>query len=401
MKRIGILKNTIQEYAWGSLTAIPELLGMEAGPGKPRAELWMGAHPKAPSMVKCEGQWRSLLDLIEEDPESVLGKNIAGKFQGKLPYLFKFLAAEKPLSIQAHPSKPEAKAGFRNENELGVPLDSPERNYRDDNHKPELICALTDFWAMCDFRKIPDIISFTKRVCSESLSKELKNLRSQPDSYGLKQFFYALFTLDEHRKKEIIDRAIEKCKTHSGEDQVFGWVVKLSQEHPDDMGALFPLFLNLVCLKPGQAMFLRSGVLHAYLNGVGIELMANSDNVLRGGLTSKHIDVPELLGILDFGERELGIIDAEEKGNDEWVYKSPADEFTLSVVSVKKNDSYTNPAKRSVEIILCTKGEAMIKDTVYDDSMRLAMGTSIIIPAAVKGYRIEGEATLYKAGVPA
>ncbi len=164
MKTIGILKNTVQDYAWGSLTAIPELLGQPAT-GSPQAELWMGAHPKAPSQVYHDGKWESLLQVIESHPEDVLGKEAAEKFGGKLPYLFKVLAAAKPLSIQAHPNSRQAKEGFARENRLGISLMASNRNYKDDNHKPECICALTRFWGMNGFRGIPEIV----RIFAQSL----------------------------------------------------------------------------------------------------------------------------------------------------------------------------------------------------------------------------------------
>ena len=170
MKTIGILKNTVQDYAWGSLTAIPELLGQPAT-GSPQAELWMGAHPKAPSQVYHDGKWESLLQVIEAHPADVLGKEAAEKFGGKLPYLFKVLAAAKPLSIQAHPNSHQAKEGFARENRLGISLMASNRNYKDDNHKPECICALTRFWGMNGFRRIPEITKYLGSLCRDVLER--------------------------------------------------------------------------------------------------------------------------------------------------------------------------------------------------------------------------------------
>ena len=154
MTGICLLENTIQEYAWGSYTAISDLLGNDSPANTPQAELWMGAHPKAPSKVRCNGKWISLLELIDKNSHDILGKKVAQRFKNRLPYLFKVLAAAKPLSIQAHPSLDQASEGFDRENRLGIPLDAPNRNYKDDNHKPECICALTFFWALNGFRKI-------------------------------------------------------------------------------------------------------------------------------------------------------------------------------------------------------------------------------------------------------
>jgi mannose-6-phosphate isomerase len=295
MQKIGLLKNTIQEYAWGSPKAIPDLLGRRNPGNKPQAELWMGAHPKATSLVQYHGQWVSLLDLINKNPLDVLGKNAAKNFNNKLPYLFKVLAAAKPLSIQAHPNLNQAREGFQRENAQRIPLDAPHRNYRDANHKPECICALTQFWALSRFRRISGILSYLKKVCAHGLDAEIDNLKQQPTSDGLKRFYTALMTMDADRQNRIVAQALEQAQRFEAEDPVFNWMLKIADDYPKDIGVLAPILLNLICLEPGQALFLDAGELHAYLEGLGIELMANSDNVLRGGLTPKHVDVPELV----------------------------------------------------------------------------------------------------------
>ena len=400
MKKICLMKNTIQEYAWGSHTAICDLMGNKSPSEKPQAELWMGAHPKASSLVKYDDKWLSLLDLIKQYPVDILGKDIAVKFDNKLPYLFKVLAAAKPLSIQAHPSLKQAKEGFKKENRLGIPLDYPTRNYRDKNHKPECICALTSFVALYGFRKISEIISLMEKICQKVLDKELINLKSQSNSEGLKSFFQSLITINNRRKKQIIEHAITNAQKLSEDNTGFKWVVNLYKENPDDMGIFAPIFLNLISLKPGQALFLPSGELHAYLDGFGIELMANSDNVLRGGLTKKHIDVPELIRVLNFEEKEVDVLMPQKNKECEGVYYSIAEEFVLSVIYDEKNISYTSPEKRSVEIILCTDGKASVTDISINENITLTRGTSVIIPSSVKKYKIEGKATLYKASVP-
>lgn len=400
MKTIGLLKNTIQEYPWGSYTAIPDLLGSDSPAGSPQAELWMGAHPKAPSLVKCDGRWISLLELIEQNPVDILGKKVAEKFNSRLPYLFKVLAAAKPLSIQAHPSRSQAIKGFERENRLGIPLDAGNRNYKDDNHKPECICALTPFWALNGFRKIPEMLSLMEQAGPQGLEGEIKELRNKPDSRGLKSFFQALMTMSRRRQKQIIDDALKNAQKLSQENQVFKWMINLQHEYPDDIGIFAPILLNLVCLEPGQAMFLPAGELHAYLDGVGIELMANSDNVLRGGLTPKHVDVSALLHVLNFKERKIDILPKEFINGCEEIYHSQAEEFILSIIMVKNGTSYASPAKRSVEIVLCTEGKATITDMEKGDIIILVKGSSIIIPAAVAEYCLDGEATLYKASVP-
>jgi mannose-6-phosphate isomerase len=351
-------------------------------------------------MVESRGHWQSLDEVIEAHPDDILGKDVAAKYHRRLPYLFKVLAAVRPLSIQAHPSLAQARAGFARENRLGIPLDAPNRNYRDDNHKPEMICALTDFWALCGFRPIRDIITRLEKTCHQTLESELEALRGSQNEEGLKAFFRALMTMDARRKAEIISQAGESSSQFSEEDGAFEWVARLLKEFPEDMGILSPLLMNLVCLKPGEAMFLGAGVFHAYLNGVGMELMANSDNVLRGGLTSKHTDVEELLQILDFTETGIEILTGEEVVQGERIYASPADEFILSVIAPKDGAPYLSQPNRSVEIILCTEGKATIIDREHNEVTVLFRGTSVVVPAAVKAYEIQGEAVLYKASVP-
>jgi mannose-6-phosphate isomerase len=400
MKKIGLLKNTIQEYAWGSPKAIPDLLGQKNPGNKPQAELWMGAHPKAPSLVQYQGQWVPLIDLINRNPLDVLGKKAARNFNNKLPYLFKVLAAAKPLSIQAHPNAYQARDGFQRENAQKIPLDAPNRNYRDANHKPECICALTQFWALSRFRRISGILSYLKKVCAQGLDAEINNLKQQPTSDGLKRFYTALMTMDVDRQKHIVAQALEQARRFEAEDPVFHWMLKIAGDYPSDIGVLAPILLNLICLEPGQALFLDAGELHAYLEGLGVELMANSDNVLRGGLTPKHVDVPELLRILKFEDRDATFLKPQESVPNEFVYPSPVEEFELSAIRLNAGAAYQSPAQRSVEILICTRGIATLRDDSGQTEIRLRQGVSVLIPAAVERYAIRGAGTFYKASVP-
>jgi mannose-6-phosphate isomerase len=400
MRTIKLLKNTVQNYAWGSPTAIPELLGEQNPSHEPRAELWMGAHLKAPSLVNYDGQWMSLVELITKFPQEILGNDVALAFGNKLPYLFKVLAAAKPLSIQAHPNLNQAKKGFKRETDRGIAMDAPNRNYKDDNHKPECICALSPFWAMYGFRNIPDILTLMGKNCPVGLAAELDSLKRHPDSRGLKRFFTDLMTMDSRRQKRVVDEAVQNAHQYSDEDVAFYWMTRLSNGYPTDIGILAPLLLNLIELGPGEALFLPAGELHAYLEGVGMEVMANSDNVLRGGLTPKHIDVPELLKVLHFKPRPVNILKAVKKNKNERVYASEADEFVLSVVSTSAGSPYQSSESRSVEIMLCTEGTAYLKDEGTQEIINIKKGESAIIPAAVIGYSITGDALIYKAAVP-
>ncbi len=398
MDKISILKNRIQEYAWGSYTAIPELLGQKSPSEKPQAELWMGAHPKASSQIEYEGKQVLLSDMIRKYPEKILGKAVAKKFGGNLPYLFKVLAAAKPLSVQAHPDAIQATSGFEMENRLKIPPDAPNRNYKDSSHKPECICALTRFRALKGFRPIPEILLLTEKICPQELKKERMMLETQPDSEGLKQFFQSLMTMPEERKNDVISHALAKAEKFSAEHPAFREIPELHKEYPWDIGVLSPLFLNLICLEPGQAMFLPAGELHSYLDGVGLELMANSDNVLRGGLTPKHVDVPELLKVLRFEAREVSLITPRQISEYERIYPTPAEEFCLSVISLTSDMSNASFSPSGMEILLCAAGKA---DMTQDGHLlSLSKGVSVMVPASVRKYSIKGNALIYKASVP-
>ena len=398
--KISILKNSIQEYAWGSTRAISDLLGIKNPERKSQAELWMGAHPKAPSLVQHNGQWVSLPELIANNPIDVLGKQVAKNFNNRLPYLFKVLAAAKPLSIQAHPGLDQAREGFQMENDQKIPLDAPNRNYRDDNHKPECICALTRFWALSRFRKISGILAYFEKLNLRQLEVELTNFKKQPTANGLKQFYTSLMILDMDRQKRIIAEALRQARGFEPGDPVFKWMMKLAEDYPADIGVLSPILLNLICLEPGQAIFLDAGELHAYLEGLGIELMANSDNVLRGGLTPKHVDAPELLRVLKFEDRDVSLLKPEKSNANELVYPSPATEFVLSVITLSSKATYQSLKDRSVEILICTRGKVTIIDRSDLTEIQLRQGASAIVPACVERYSIKGEGTCYKAAVP-
>lgn len=400
MVTISLLKNTIQEYAWGSIRAIPDLLGRKNSKNRPQAELWMGAHPKAPSLAYHNGQWISLLRLITQDPENILGKKVAKKFNNRLPFLFKVLAAAKPLSIQAHPNRHQARTGFQRENDQKISLEAPNRNYRDDNHKPECICALTQFWALSRFRKIPKILTYLQQLNLRQLGDMLTEFEQLPGPQGLQRFYTSLMSLKRDQKKRIVAEALKNASNMAAEHPVFEWMIKLADHYPQDMGVLAPLFLNLICLEPGQALYLDAGELHAYLEGLGIELMANSDNVLRGGLTPKHVDVPELLRVLNFEDQDITLLTPETAVANEMIYPSPAAEFVLSVITLNNGSVYQSPRQRNVEIIICTQGKLTIADRDLHTETHLPQGASVIVPASVAHYSLKGQGVCYKAGVP-
>ena len=400
MQKIHILENPIQDYAWGSYTALAALRGQPTPSPGPEAELWMGAHPKAPSVISIDGRTQALSDWIASAPEDILGRSVSRRYNNCLPYLFKVLAIEKPLSIQAHPNQEQARKGYARENQSQIPLDAPHRNYKDDNHKPECICALTPFTALCGFRPADQITALMDRIHEPELKSVYTKLSHLAPEDGLRTFFHGLMSLDDRARDRIIMSTLSRIQQMETIETVYAWVVTLQKSYPDDIGILAPLFLNLVVLAPGEALYLPAGELHAYLQGVGVELMANSDNVLRGGLTPKHVDVPQLLHVLNFLPREIEVLRPAKRAGNERVYSTPAAEFVLSAISISKDRVYHSAPERSIEILLCVEGAAWVETPDAQARIELPKGSSVVIPAAVSQYVIRGAAEVYKAAVP-
>lgn len=391
-RRILRLRNPIKSYAWGSRTAIPELLGAPAS-AEPQAEMWMGAHPTAPSDVLTGNGATALDAFVAGDPAAVLGPEVAARYGGALPFLMKVLAAEEPLSIQAHPSRAQAEAGFARESAAGIPLDAPQRNYRDANHKPELLCALTPFSALERFRAPSEVADRMEVLGTRDLQAVLGALRVE----GIGAFFHELMSLADAARRRVL--AAARRAAEGSPDPALDWVGRLARAHPGDLGALAPLYLNLVTLEAGEALYLPAGELHSYLEGMGIELMANSDNVLRGGLTGKHVDLPELMSTLSFEHGPVERLRAKEVVTGERHYRTPADEFALSVLEVGPHQIYESASERNVEILLCTQGACRLGGRAGESSLEVRRGDSVLLPAALGGYRVEGEGVIYRAQV--
>lgn len=392
------MKNTIQEYAWGSVDAIAELLGMDNTEGKPLAELWMGAHRRGPSLLIDGDDEISIREYINKDQESILGKETARKYGG-LPFLFKVLAAGSPLSIQVHPDKKQAEEGFVRENNERIPLDAFNRNYKDNNHKPEIICALTEFWAMRGFRREEEILARFEALDIPVFRNTVETLRAESgSSHAIESFFNALISLEGGKKRTFIRELREAVLQKKGAE--YQWVLRLLEKYPDDAAAAAPLYLNLVKLMPGQAMYLDAGELHAYLDGLGMELMASSDNVLRGGLTPKYIDRDELKKIVKFEGMEPEILTARAAGGNLEVYSTPSHEFELSriVLSLNKN-SYKPSLENKVQILFITEGAVEVQMN-GEKTLKAVRGESLFVPSGADSWKIEGEAVLYRASIP-
>lgn len=395
-----ILHNTVQNYAWGSKVALAEFLGYSPNQKQPMAELWMGAHPKAPSHIVVGNITSSLLEVIQKQPARLLGGTVAQKFNDTLPFLFKVLAADQPLSLQVHPTIEQAQEGFKAENALSIPLTALHRNYKDANHKPELICALTPFWALNGFRPLKEIAQTVRSIPSPLLHKLSKSFLADPTVESFRAYLSSLFDVPEKQRKTVVAEIVAYCKRHIDQDPAFRWMLIYDDLYPGDISVLLCLFLNLFHLQPGQALFVGAGQIHAYLEGMGIEIMANSDNVLRAGGTVKHVDSAELLRILNFVQKEISSITPRPVSGTEEVYDTIAKDFQLSVITIGEGTPFISSRDRPVEILLCTEGYGMFIDLSDGEGLELTKGISILVPASLAQYKVQGNATLYKASVP-
>jgi len=392
-----ILKNTIQHYDWGSTTALPELLGQPNPEAKPMAEMWMGAHPKAPSLLLMDRDQISFADAITRDPEVILGPRVSSHYHGQFPFLMKVLAASEPLSIQAHPNAEVARVGFERENQAGIPITSGARVYQDPNHKPELLCAIQPFSLMCGFQDPNLSATLLQELGIEPLSAIAQKLM-QPD--GLRYFYEAMLHLAPEVKQAIALQAAEKASSLARVHPGYEWLKRLAMKHPKDIAILSPLLMNLGRLMPGEAIFLPCGMLHAYLEGLGVEIMANSDNVLRGGLTSKHIAMDELRTVVDFTAGPLPLVQPHSISPGEMVYKTSAQEFELSLLRVGTDAEISCGASDSPEILFCAKGQAIIATAGEDKTWELRRGQSIFITATAPQLILRGDAEIFRAKVP-
>ena len=293
-----VLDNPIQNYAWGSRTAIAELLGRPSPSPQPEAELWIGAHPKAHSRI-AEPHGKGTLDqAIQDDPVALLGSEVCDRFGNELPFLFKVLAAGEPLSIQAHPNQEQARGGWARENAEGIPLDAPRRNYRDLNHKPELLCALTPFTALKGFRPYEDVAQGLSPIARPELGPETSRLSREGTPQALRALFARLMTLEADERAPLLKRAAAEAARRA-KDPAWQWVAKLLETHPDDASVLAPLYLNLVTLDPGEGMFLPAGELHAYLSSGAMIAAESADPPAwtkdAAKVTTPFVSVPGLL----------------------------------------------------------------------------------------------------------
>lgn len=411
-KKILLLNGKVRNYSWGGEVFIPRLLHLENNNNEPFAEYWMGAHPSAPSTLDIDGQQRNLNELIAADAVKYIGDPVLHKF-GELPYLFKVLDVKEMLSIQVHPSKTEAEKGFDKEEASGKPITDPTRNYKDRNHKPEVMVALSDFYLLHGFKK-EDLLRKTLLD-----TPTLTPLLTVFEESGYKGLYQYVMELPQEEVDHFLTPLVKAALAGKSEKtEPAYWVSKL---YPDGIGEAVNLtqidrgifsiyFFNIVYVKTGQAVFQGAGVPHAYLEGQNMELMANSDNVLRGGLTPKHIDVPELLKHTTFEGIEPNIMDGDPVDNATWNYPCPVGDFGIQKIDLRLENMANNKAtgkSSSGEIIMVMDGDIQIQPTeqqageASDSGLHLFRGEACyILPGTSYALSTNDGGQAYKAFVP-
>ncbi len=357
----------------------------------------MGTHPNGCSIVKqgsntASSTIVSLSELIKQDPSAFLSQSTAEAF-GDLPFLFKILAADKALSIQVHPNKQDAELGYAKEQQLGVSLNAFNRNYKDANHKPELVYALTEYQAMNGFRPFDEIIAEFRLCDIPEINGYLEQLELNPNQDGLCQFFVEILSMEEARKVNAVDHLLSYAAANQVRP-VCELILDLAAQYPNDVGLFAPLLLNVITLKPGEAMFLSARTPHAYIKGTGLEIMANSDNVLRAGLTPKHMDVEELVKCTDFIPKPMNTLltKAEIKGC-EHHFPVPVQDFKFSVFQEPKDQQVE---MSSAEILMPIDADVTLL-AKSGETLVLGKGQSAFIPTYVGSYTIRCEGRVARA----
>ena len=395
------LENPVRNYAWGSYEGFSTCAGIPQDKDKPSAASWMGAHPDSPSSILSpDGRKLSLTSYVETEPVASLGRKLL-ETTSTLPFLFKVLSASMPLSLQVHPGKKAAEEGFAREEKAGIPRSAPDRCYKDSNHKPELAVGLSPFSALCGFRSAEE----TARLLGPELS-ELFAFSAQEPEASFRSLISKLPGMRDKERQHLEQLAMARAdELAAGDDPraiIAAETIRYCYRHyPHDTGALAPLFLQVHRLQAGDGLYIPAGVMHAYLEGTILEVMATSDNVIRGGLTPKHIDIQELLHIIDVAAVPRIIRAETDKGEptiERWT--CPPREFGLARLRLEEN-TRAGFERRTAEpeIILCTEGRFRIRPLSAPHEaapwMDLARGQSIFVAAAAEGYRVEGNGLLY------
>jgi mannose-6-phosphate isomerase len=409
-----MLQGVVQHYDWGGHDFIPGLLGIENPARRPFAELWIGAHAKAPSIAEIAGVPEPLDELIAEAPDAILGQAANARFDGRLPYLFKILDVHKMLSIQAHPTLAQARSGFARENAEGISLDASSRNYKDDNHKPEIGVALTEFWMLHGFRPLEEIAKSFREIpvlglLMPTFPQRLAQIGHDHEGRRglLRELYNTVMTMPQEQVDLMLNSLLSvlEAKPPADKNSADYWALRAATNFPlpgghRDRGIFSVYLLNLIHLLPGQGTYQPAGVLHAYLEGVNVELMANSDNVLRGGLTPKHVDVKELLNILTFEGGTPNIFGGELVNSQERVYRTPAEEFELSRIALAPHSRYAGDAPYGPKALLVLEGSGAVNSG--GQSLGLGRGSIAFVPCGTQFVleTREEDFVVFQAGLP-
>jgi mannose-6-phosphate isomerase len=395
-----LLRPVVRPYAWGSRTAIAELQGRPVPATGPEAELWMGAHPSAPSGIARDPA--TLDAVIAAAPDRELGPQCAATFGGRLPFLLKVLSADKALSIQVHPTRAQAEAGYQAENRRGLALGDPARNYVDDWPKPELLYALTPFEVSAGLRTPADAADLLRALAVDQLGPLAGELSAATSEQAMAGALASVLEWPEPSRAGLVADVVVACSklaasgSAASDSEVSRYAdacaaaVRVAADHPDDLGIVALLLMRHAVLQPGQAVFMPAGGLHAYLRGTGIELLANSDNVVRAGLTGKHIDVPELLKLLDPAVSVPVIAPRVLPDGIAW-FDTPAPEFRLYLLDLA-GPALALPG-RGPRILLCLEGACVLR-SASGEALELARGGSCFIPAVDPLVHAAGSARL-------
>lgn len=380
------LRCGVQHYAWGSPTLMAHQFGWPVT-GEPMAELWVGDHPLLPSSVHLDGHWRPLPDVIAADPFGWLGEVVVADYGARLPMLLKILGIGEPLSLQAHPSTAQAEAGFAREDALGIDRAAPHRSYRDDRAKPEMICSLTNMEVLCGFRDLVESQELLRSVGGPLLSFA-DRLNREEDLPGVVGGLLSLDRAGQYRVVAAITDALASLPPSVG--SVVG---KLADRYPDDAGVAVALLLNTISLEPGEGLYLPAGNLHAYLSGLGVEVMASSDNVLRGGLTPKHVDVDELVRTLVpiSGPWPVSVAAVDPANPGVEFFRSPSPEVGLARIAVS-GPAVSVPSSEGPTLLLATEGTVRVESA--DTHLSLSPGhAAYALPSSP--VRVDGQGVVW------
>ena len=399
---IAKLIGTIQNYAWGSLELLPKMLGTPVPSAAPEAELWFGTHHNAPSSIRLEQGTQRLDVVIEQDPLAQLGARTLEQF-GQLPFLLKILAVGRPLSIQAHPSAEQARVGYKRERAQGISPTDPRANYRDEWPKPELLCPLTEFNALCGFRPVSELVRMFGALGGACFSAAAQVLRNRPEPEALRDLVSTWLTAKDDTRLSAIRSGLEACRSATSKSDVAAdaqLALDLAALSPGDSGVLVALLLKHVHLSPGEGLFVPAGAMHAYLGGLAVEVMANSDNVLRGGMTPKHVDVAELLSVVRFSADPPQLVPLGGSDGLEQFFEVAVPHFRVSRVCVEPQRHWCASTRIGPEMLLCVEGQLNVMSPTTE-SLMLGPGECAWVCATEDAYCAAGRGTAYRVQVGA